>query len=126
MQKTAITVTVTTLVLGVFGAFFRWLQTTGAFEAEHGRAFLATASTFVDKQGVRHSNVLPHFSQGDVITTPRTQAPYMVTEYGVAKLPGLTTWQRAEAIIGIAHPDFREELIRAAERQKIWRRSNQR
>ena len=36
MQKTAITVTVTTLVLGVFGAFFRWLQTTGAFEAETG------------------------------------------------------------------------------------------
>ena len=45
---------------------------------------------------------------------------------GVAKLPGLATWQRAEAIINIAHPDFREELISAAEQQKIWRRSNKR
>ena len=97
---------------------------TGAFEAEHGKAFLATASTFTDKNGQIHSNILPHFTRGDVITTPRTQAPYMVTEYGVANLSGLTTWQRAEAIIRIAHPDFREDLIRAAEDQKIWRRSN--
>ena len=50
----------------------------------------------------------------------------MVTEYGVAQLSGLATWQRAEAIISIAHPDFRDELIKAAEEQKIWRRSNQR
>ena len=49
-----------------------------------------------------------------------------VTEYGVARLPGLATWQRAEAIINIAHPDCREDLIRAAEEQKIWRRSNKR
>jgi acyl-CoA hydrolase len=48
----------------------------------------------------------------------------MVTEYGVANLSGLPTWQRAESLIAIAHPDFREELIRAAETQKIWRRSN--
>ena len=48
----------------------------------------------------------------------------MVTEYGVARLSGLTTWERAEKIISIAHPDFREELIAAAERQKIGRRSN--
>jgi acyl-CoA hydrolase len=48
----------------------------------------------------------------------------MVTEYGVANLAGLSTWQRAEAIIGIAHPDCREALIKAAEQQHIWRRSN--
>ena len=99
---------------------------TGAFEAAHGRAFLAVASTFTDKKGVLHSNILPRFTGGDVITTPRAQAPYMVTEYGVANLAGLPTWQRAEAIIGLAHPDFREELIRAAEAQRIWRRSNRR
>ena len=99
---------------------------TGAFEAAHGRAFLAVASTFTDKKGVLHSNILPRFTGGDVITTPRAQAPYMVTEYGVANLAGMPTWQRAEAIIGLAHPDFREELIRAAEAQRIWRRSNRR
>lgn len=50
----------------------------------------------------------------------------MVTEYGVANLSGLSSWQRAEAIIHIAHPDFRESLIQAAETQRIWRRSQKR
>lgn len=99
---------------------------TGAYAAEHGKAFLAMPSSRVDKKGNRHSNILPAFTQGDIITTPRTQAPYIVTEYGVANLSGLTTWQRAEALIAIAHPDFRESLIQAAEAQKIWRRHNKR
>ena len=99
---------------------------TGALEAPHGRAFLAMHSTFTDKAGQPHSNIIPHFSRGDIITTPRTQAPNIVTEYGIATLPGKSTWERAEALIAIAHPDFREELIRAAEEQKIWRRSNRR
>ena len=99
---------------------------TGAMEAEHGRAFLAMHSTFTDKAGKQHSNIIPHFTGGDIITTPRTQAPNIVTEYGIASLPGKATWQRAEALINIAHPDFREELIRAAEAQKIWRQSNKR
>ena len=99
---------------------------TGALEAEHGRAFLTMHATFTDKAGRVHSRILPRFTEGDIITTPRTQAPAIVTEYGIAALPGKTTWQRAEALIGIAHPDFREELIRAAEEQKIWRRSSKR
>ena len=99
---------------------------TGAMEAEHGRAFLAMHATFTDKAGVVHSRILPKFIEGDIITTPRTQAPSIVTEYGIAELPGKATWQRAEALIEIAHPDFREELIRAAEEQKIWRQSNKR
>ena len=99
---------------------------TGAYAAEHGQAFLAMSSTFTDKQGNMHSRILPKFTEGDVITTPRTQAPTMVTEYGVARLSGLPTWERAEKIISIAHPDFRDELIAAAEAQKIWRKSNKR
>ena len=87
---------------------------TGAYLAPHGKAFLAMPSMHVDKNGMRHSHILPKFTGGDIITTPRTQAPFMVTEYGVANLSGLTTWQRAEAIINIAHPDFREDLIKAA------------
>ncbi|MDY4727124.1 MAG: acetyl-CoA hydrolase/transferase C-terminal domain-containing protein [Megasphaera elsdenii] len=73
---------------------------------------------------MRHSNILPKFTAGDIITTPRTQAPYMVTEYGVANLSDLATWQRAEALINIAHPDMREALIQAAEAQRIWRQRN--
>ena len=99
---------------------------TGAMDAPHGRAFLAMHATHTDRSGVMHSNILPHFTGGDIITTPRTQAPNIVTEFGVASLPGKPTWQRAEALIDIAHPDFREELIRAAEEQRIWRRSNKR
>ena len=99
---------------------------TGAYMAEHGRAFLAMPSMYVDKQGVRHSNIFPYFTQGDIITTPRTQAPYIVTEYGIANLSGLTTWQRAEKIISLAHPEFRDDLIKAAEKQRIWRKSNKR
>ena len=61
-----------------------------------------------------------------MITTPRTQAPIIVTEYGTAQLQGHSTWERAERLIAIAHPEVRDELIAAAEEQKIWRRSNKR
>ena len=39
-------------------------------------------------------------------------------------LTGLSTWERAEALISVAHPDFREQLIADAEKMHIWRRSN--
>lgn len=99
---------------------------TGTFECVNGKAFLAMSSTFKDKKGTVHSRILPKFTQGDIITTPRTQVPTIVTEYGMAHQVGLPTWMRAENIINIAHPDFREDLIQAAEAQGIWRHSNKR
>ena len=63
---------------------------------------------------------------GDIVTDPRSQAYYIVTEYGGVNLVGCSTWERAEKLISIAHPDFREELIRAAEQQKIWYPHNRR
>ena len=98
---------------------------TGAAMSRGGKAFICMTSSFVDKGGVRHSRILPHFG-GDIITGPRSQAYYVVTEYGVGNLVGRSTWERAEMLISIAHPDFREELIAAARKQKIWRQSNKR
>ena len=60
------------------------------------------------------------------VTAPRSQAHFIVTEYGAVNLAGRSTWERAEMLVSIAHPDFRDDLIRAAEQQKIWRRSNKR
>ncbi|MBS6163936.1 MAG: butyryl-CoA:acetate CoA-transferase, partial [Clostridiales bacterium] len=48
----------------------------------------------------------------------------LVTEYGKVNLKGLSTWEKAEAIISVAHPNFREQLIAEAEKMHIWRRSN--
>ena len=96
---------------------------TGAAMSRGGKAFVCMTSSFVDKAGERHSRILPQF-HGEIVTDPRSQAYYIVTEYGAVNLAGRSTWERAEALISIAHPDFRAELIQAAERQKIWRRSN--
>ena len=96
---------------------------TGAAMSRGGKAFICMTSAYTDKAGERRSRILPHFG-GDIVTDPRSQAYYIVTEYGAVNLAGRSTWERAEALVSIAHPDFREELIRAAEAQKIWRRSN--
>ena len=98
---------------------------TGAAMSKGGKAFLCMTSTFKSKDGELHSRIVPTFS-GDIVTTPRSQVFYMATEYGIVNLAGKTTWERAEALISIAHPDFREELIKAAEKQRIWLPSSKR
>ena len=98
---------------------------TGAAMSRGGRSFLCLPSTFTDKKGQLHSRILPQMG-GDIITTPRSQAATIVTEYGAADLTGRSTWERAARLIDLAHPDFREELIRKAEEQRIWLPSNKR
>ena len=98
---------------------------TGAAMSKGGKAFICMTSSFVDKAGARRSRILPHFG-GDIVTDPRSQAYYIVTEYGAVNLAGRSTWERAEMLVSIAHPDFRDSLIAAAEEQKIWRKSNRR
>jgi len=99
---------------------------TGAAASRGGKSFLCMSSTFTDKQGNVHSRILPKFDKGDIITTPRTQAEFIATEYGVVNLSGRSTWERAAALVSIAAPQFRDELIKAAETQKIWLPSNKR
>lgn len=55
---------------------------------------------------------------------PRQATQYVVTEYGIANMKGKSTWQRAEVLINIAHPDFRDELIKGAEKMGVWKNSS--
>ncbi len=98
---------------------------TGAAMSKGGKAFLCMNSTYLDSKGSVCSRIVPSF-KGDIVTTPRSQAYYIVTEYGAVNLAGLSTWERAAALISIAHPDFREELIKKAEEQRIWLPSEKR
>lgn len=95
----------------------------GASASRGGKAFICMSSVYRDKAGVYHSRIRPQFD-GDIITSPRSQIYFLATEYGVINLEGRSTWERAEGLISIAHPDFREDLIKEAERRRIWRRSN--
>ena len=95
----------------------------GASASRGGKAFICMSSTYKDKAGICHSRIRPQFD-GDIITSPRSQIYFLATEYGVINLEGRSTWERAEGLISIAHPDFRDGLIREAEKRKIWRRSN--
>jgi butyryl-CoA:acetate CoA-transferase len=101
-----------------------WDFVLGAQWSEGGKSFICLSSTFTDKEGKTHSRIVPTFSPGSITTIPRQMVDYLVTDQGVAHMPGLPTWARAEAVIGLAHPDFREDLIKAAEQQGIWRQSN--
>ena len=97
----------------------------GASESNGGKAFLCLPSTYTDRKGHRHSNILPHF-HGEIVTSPRSQVFFIVTVYGAVNLEGRSTWERAEMLVSVAHPDYRDELIEAAEKMKIWRKSNKR
>jgi acyl-CoA hydrolase len=79
------------------------------------KSLLCFPST-VEVGGVAQSRIVPWFEAGAVITTPRHQVDVIVTEYGAAELQGKTIHQRGEALAAIAHPDFRDELLEAAER----------
>ena len=84
----------------------------GAFNSKGGKSILAFHSTARNEE---LSRVVPRFEAGTVVTTPRMDAQCLVTEQGVVSLKGKSTRDRALDIISIAHPKFRDELMRAAE-----------
>lgn len=86
----------------------------GAFRSKGGKGFICINSSRVTKYGERKSNIVATIPSGSTISAPRTQIQYVVTEYGIAKLSGKTLYERAEAMIAVAHPDFREELSKYA------------
>lgn len=67
---------------------------------------------------------MPYFEPGTQISIPANMTNYIVTEYGIANMKGLTTWERVEELIRIAHPDFKQDIADAAEKAGLWKRSN--
>ena len=90
----------------------------GGYASRGGKSFICLASTY-EKRGERRSRIVLRLSPGNVVTTPRTDIMYVVTEYGMVNLKGKTVAERALALIGIAHPDYRESLEREAYEHRL-------
>jgi acetyl-CoA hydrolase len=86
----------------------------GAARSRGGRPIIALPSTVTLKDGTRLSRIVAMLKPGAGVTTTRNHVHYIVTEFGTAHLYGKTIRQRARALIEVAHPDYREELERAA------------
>jgi acyl-CoA hydrolase len=87
----------------------------GATEAPGGKSILCLRSTAM-VGGTRISTIVPEMASGTLVTTPRHHVQWIVTEQGAVDLSLRTDVERAEALIGIAHPDFRDELSRTIRR----------
>lgn len=85
----------------------------GAYASAGGKSFMCLSSTY-ERHGERKSRIVPSLTLGNIVTTPRTDVMYVVTEYGIVNLKGKAVAERAKALISIAHPDFREDLERQA------------
>jgi len=86
----------------------------GASRAKDGVPIIALPSTVALKDGAVVSRIAAMLKHGAGVVTTRNHVRFIVTEYGIAELYGKTIRQRAQALINIAHPEFREELTRQA------------
>lgn len=84
----------------------------GAMMSKGGRGIMA----FTSKTKKGYSKIKPVLTLGAAVTVPRNYVDYIVTEYGIAPMRGRTVRERANNLIAIAHPDFREELRREAQK----------
>ena len=90
----------------------------GAYASPGGKAFMCLSSTY-EKRGARRSRIVSTLTPGNIVTTPRTDVMYVVTEYGLVNLKGKSVAERATALISIAHPDFRDTLQREAREKRL-------
>jgi acyl-CoA hydrolase len=93
----------------------------GAQLSKNGKAILCCPSTYTAKDGQERSRIVPTMTVGSTVTSPRSCVQYVVTEYGIVNLRGRNLWQRAELLIGIAHPLFQDDLVRQAKQLKLLR-----
>jgi len=89
-----------------------------AYASNNGKAFICLASTY-ERRGIRKSRIVLNLTQGNIVTTPRSDMMYVVTEYGMVNLKGKSVAERAKALISIAHPDYREGLERDARENRL-------
>jgi len=108
----------------ISGTGGQWDFAKAAYMSEGGKSIIAMSSTVKRKDGTVVSRIVPTLSPGTIVTLPRWSVHMICTEYGLVDLKGASTWQRAERLISIAHPDFRDELIKEADRMRIWVRTN--
>lgn len=98
--------------IGGQGDFIR-----GAQLAKGGKSFLAFRSTLgKNPDGSPKSRIVPYFPPATIVTTPRSDVQYVMTEYGMVNLKHLTVKDRAKALIQISHPDCRPDLTREAKK----------
>ena len=90
----------------------------GAYASEGGKSFICMSSTY-NKRGAPRSRIVLSLTPGNIVTSPRTDMMYVVTEYGMVNLKGKSVAERAELLISIAHPEFREDLERQAYEHRI-------
>lgn len=95
------------------------------YESRGGKSFICLPSCNTDLAGNIVTRIKPTLTPGAIVTDPRSVAQIIITEYGKFDMKGKTVWQRAEGLIGLAHPAVREELIQSAENLGIWRKTNQ-
>ena len=93
----------------------------GASRSKGGKPIIALPATAKDDTV---SRITPMLDPGAGVVTSRGLTRYVVTEYGIAYLHGKTIRQRAEALISIAHPKFRDSLFEYCERTKWLQRNN--
>jgi 4-hydroxybutyrate CoA-transferase len=86
----------------------------GAARSKGGKPIIALPSTATLRDGIRVSRIVAMLKPGAGVTTTRNHIHYVCTEFGVASLYGKTIRQRAQALIEVAHPDFRPELEKKA------------
>ena len=98
-----------------------WDFVTGSQWSKGGKSFICLNSTFTDKEGKLQSRIVASFVESTIVTIPRQMVDFVVTEYGAVRLKTLPAYKRAEALISIAHPDFREELTAKAKEMKLIR-----
>ena len=85
----------------------------GAIEGFDGKGKSIIACRSTAKDG-KISTIVPFLPEGTAVTLHRSNTDYVVTEHGIARLTGLTIRERTQALINIAHPDFRKELTQKA------------